>query len=189
MVWKTLQRLVGSSAAVPVPHEPPPPTADARVRLKAIVFDRVRSTVPVAGESFCQPALEALGGGRTTRGVERTEHQAGLFPESGNPKDPAAVEVQIDGRRVGYLSRADARAYRPIIDRVATKGFAVGCHASLTGGWDRGAFDCGAIGVVLHLGSPGQLMTELREGGLVSDGVQQSRPRQCRPRFMSTSAT
>jgi hypothetical protein len=169
MAWRALQRLFGSSAVAPAPPKPSPPAADGRVRLKAAVFERARSTVPAVGESFRQPALEALGGGRTTRGVERTEHVAGLFHEPDNPKDPTAVAVQIDGYHVGYLARANARSYGPIIDLLGTKGLAFGCHASLTGGWDRGGGDRGSIGVVLHLGSPAELLAELKDGGLVSD--------------------
>lgn len=139
--------------------------------MKGVVFDPTPAKLAIVGESFRQDTLEALGGGRTERGVERQSHQATLMPEPENPKDPAAVAVLIEGRLVGYLSRENARVYRPVIDLVAAKGLGVACHASLIGGWDRGSGDRGSIGVVLHLGSPDQLMAELRAGGLLPEAV------------------
>jgi hypothetical protein len=98
------------------------------------------------------------------------------MPEPGNPKDPAAIAVLIEGRHVGYLSRENARAYRPVLDLVSGQGLGVGCHASLTGGWDRGSGERAAIGVVLHLGSPGQLIAELRASGLLPEAVVEDAP-------------
>lgn len=77
------------------------------------------------------------------------------------PPAPAAVMVQIDGRCVGYLSRNDARLYRAVIDRLAAAGLAMGCHARLTGGWDRGRGDRGTIGVRLMLATPTELWVEM----------------------------
>jgi hypothetical protein len=82
--------------------------------------------------------------------------------EPTNAYDPNAVMVQIGGSVVGYLSRADAVAYQPVLEAVRRMGFqAFGCHASLTGGWDRGAGDRGSFGVVLHLATPRELLVEL----------------------------
>lgn len=150
-------------------------------RMAGVIFDPSPARLAVVGESHRQEALEALGGARTVRGVERIEHQATLMPEPDNPVDPAAVAVQIEGRLVGYLSRADARAYRPILDLCKSMGYGVGCHASLTGGWDRGSGERGAIGVVLHLGSPAELMAELRAGGLVPESAAEEAPAPQRP--------
>lgn len=178
MAWQALRRLFGSTAPDPTPTVPA--TADTPgpgiYRAKAVIFDVTPARVSVVGESYRQDTLEAIGGRRTDRGVERRQHLAGLQPEPENPKDPHAIAVLIEGRLVGYLSRENARAYRPVIDLVATKGLAVGCHASLTGGWDRGSEDRGAIGVVLHLGSPGQLIAELRTGGLLPEAVVEDAP-------------
>ncbi len=149
-----LQRLLRGNA------RPDAPIA-GRVKGRAAIFDRSPDVVKVVGESFRQEALERIAGGRGPTGVRNQDHLAGLRPEPDNPKDPEAVEVEIDALLVGYLSRADARAYRPIIDRLATHGLAMACQASLIGGWDRGEGDRGAIGVQLHVGTPAQLWAEI----------------------------
>jgi len=69
----------------------------------------------VVGESYRQDTLQAIGGAYTPRGVERRHYHAGLMPEPGNQKDPAAIAVFIEGRMVGYLSRKEARAYRRLV--------------------------------------------------------------------------
>jgi hypothetical protein len=135
--------------------------------MKGVIFDPTPARLPIAGESFRQETLQALGGRRGERGVERPSQMAALMPEPTNPKDREAVAVLIAGQLVGYLRRQDARVYRPVLDLIAVRGLGVGCHATLTGGWDRGPDDRGAIGVVLHLGSPAQLMAELRAGGFL----------------------
>ena len=126
------------------------------------IFDPSPNTVNVVGESFRQDALQAIGG-RGPDGVLRPDQVAALLAEPTNPQDTQAVQVQINGDHVGYLDRADARAYLPVIDRLASEGWLFGCHASLTGGWDRGVSDRGSVGVVLHVGAPSELWQDLDE--------------------------
>lgn len=137
-----------------------PPVADRR-KVRAAIFDLSRHVVEVVGESFHQGDLERIGGGRDTFGVRAPDQLAGLLLEPTNPVDPEAVEVQIDGATVGHLSREDARAFRPILDRLAVHDLHMGCHARLTGGWDRGGADQGSIGVRLLVGSPAELWAEM----------------------------
>ncbi|MFC5238071.1 HIRAN domain-containing protein [Pseudonocardia zijingensis] len=47
---------------------------------------------------------------------------AALVPEPTNRFDVAAVAVYIDGKRVGYLPREDARRYRPVLDQIEASG-------------------------------------------------------------------
>jgi hypothetical protein len=161
-MFKRLQRLLGGDPDIAVEnasHEAPIATDASKV--KAAIFDRSSNTVEVVGESHRQDALERIGDGRGPDGVNISEHVAGLASEPSNPVDPQAVEVQVNGWRVGYLSRQDARAYRPIIDRLTPQGLTMGCQATLVGGWDRGNGDAGSIGVKLHLGAPADLWAEL----------------------------
>ena len=72
-------------------------------------------TVHAVGESHYQDALLAVVGGRTRHSVEHT-CLAELCPEPTNPYDDEAIAVQIGGQCVGYLSRADARTFRPLVD-------------------------------------------------------------------------
>lgn len=178
-----LRRLLG----VPEPSAPAAPEPEIR-RMPGVIFDRSPARVAVVGESFRQDTLDALGGRRSDRGVERAQHMAALIPEPDNPVDPAAISVQIEGRLVGYLSRADAQAYGPILDLVKAKGYGVGCHASLLGGWERGP-DRGSIGVVLHLGSPPALMAELRDGGLLAESDTPGTPEPHEPLSPVTTLT
>ena len=138
--------------------------------MPAVVFEPPECDgVELAGESLRQDTLELIAGGRTIDGLRDPDgHSAVLLPEPTNPDHPEAVRVVIVPTRrgqpwglVGYLSREDAVAYGPLIDRVAALGRVVSCRATLTGGWDRGPDDRGSIGVVLVLGSPEECALKL----------------------------
>jgi hypothetical protein len=127
-----------------------------------------RRTVAVVGESAYQGTLDRIGGGRTINGCRETDHTAVLVPEPTNRYDGNAVRVVVipwgasnGSGLVGYLSREDAVAYRPLIDRLADVGRLVACAASLIGGWDRGGDDRGHIGVLLHIDTPEGALTEV----------------------------
>ncbi|HET8628479.1 MAG TPA: HIRAN domain-containing protein [Thermomicrobiales bacterium] len=65
----------------------------------------------------------------------RIELTAILACEPDNPHDPAAVAVYVaGGRRVGHLSREDARAYQPLLQRLAAEGQIAACEALVIGG-------------------------------------------------------
>lgn len=51
-----------------------------------------------------------------------------LIPEDDNPHDPKAVRVEVDGHKVGYLSRTNARRFRK-----RCKG-PMDCPATIVGG-------------------------------------------------------
>lgn len=81
----------------------------------------------MVGESHSQDALLQVAGS----GEVRHPCEARLVLEDGNPYDSQAVRVDIGGRTVGYLSRADAKRYRV---RVIDKGLTVSCNAVIIGG-------------------------------------------------------
>jgi hypothetical protein len=168
-----LRRLFGQQGQ-PVSWPPPGPITSwpgdsFNADVAAYLFEpKGRARVDVVGEGSYQGTLERIGGGKTIDGMRNRDHMAMLLPEPWNPYDSAAVRVLIvatqssqKSGRIGYLSREDAVAYRPIIDRLATLGKVMGCRASLQGGWDRGADDRGSIGVVLRLGTPAQCEAEM----------------------------
>lgn len=94
-----------------------------------------REFVRVVGEASYQPAISMVCG--SSPGTEvRFECVAGLWPDPKNQYDRNAVQVQINGMVVGHLSRADAVAYRPMIDSVLARGMVLVCKASIAG---RGA--------------------------------------------------
>ena len=67
--------------------------------------------VPIVGESYRQEALHEICRGLT----ERKKVIATLILEDQNPHDSNAVRVEIDGNKVGYLSREMAMIYRQCI--------------------------------------------------------------------------
>jgi len=79
--------------------------------LLAILLGDGTFSLEVVGVESCQPELEELTFNPLLEEKVWTM-LALLVPEDTNPYDPAAVRVQIVGRTVGYLSRADARALR-----------------------------------------------------------------------------
>lgn len=110
-----------------------------------------RFRVDAVGESRYQDALEAIAGGRTEEGAN-LETVALLVPEPTTRYDRNAVQVLIDGRLVGYLSRENAEILQPrILEMVRRTRQAVACRALVVGGWDRGGGDRGHFGVRLYL--------------------------------------
>ena len=103
--------------------------------------------VAVVGESHYQEALEAICGGRTEDGVDRII-PARLIAEDTNPYDRQAVRIEVDGRHVGYLARADARSYRDYMLKHGIGASAGWCPARIRGGWQREG-DSGHFGVQL----------------------------------------
>jgi hypothetical protein len=73
-----------------------------------------REDLEVVGEASYQDNLWRIVGGRhSPDGRVREEAYAVLAAEPDNPYDANAVAVWIQGLKVGYLSREDARRYRP----------------------------------------------------------------------------
>jgi hypothetical protein len=72
-----------------------------------------REDLEVVGESFYQQNLWRLVGQYDPRERVRSAIWAMLVAEDNNPYDANAVAVWVNGLKVGHLSRADARAYRP----------------------------------------------------------------------------
>lgn len=66
---------------------------------------------------------------------EKIRLAVALLPEPGNPYDPQAVSVHIDGcGQVGHLTRTDARAYRAVLHEIDRRGHYAVCRAAIFGG-------------------------------------------------------
>jgi hypothetical protein len=173
-----LRRVFGGGQPPPAPAWPPPgpitswPSRESfGGELRIMRFDPPADggSVEVMGESHYQSALRALAGGLDMDGPRVRDHRAVLVPEPDNAYDANAVRViivppaPVEGHwgKVGYLSRADSVAYRPVIDRLAAQGYVVGCLASLAGGQLADTGERRFIGVWLYLGTPGDLMAEM----------------------------
>jgi hypothetical protein len=94
-------------------------------------------------------------------------YKALLFRQPDNKYDANAIVVTLwagrDWSMAGYLSRTDAAAYQPLFHRLAatsaTSPPAIACDAALKQ-------ERGGIGVVLHLGTPGECAIELATDGV-----------------------
>lgn len=81
-----------------------------------------------------QSALEALGGPRVARGLNRFE-TAQLILDNRNPRDPNSVHVEIRGKQVGSLRPEDAIRYRHQLIVKGTPNAISQCQAAIRGGW------------------------------------------------------
>jgi len=135
-------RLFGHSAGI----ETETPVRDGPVSLTG----RGRYGLGVVGASHYQLSLETLCGGRTLDGHTKPA-LATLTHEDDNPHDRQAVRVEIDGVKVGYLSRQAARSYRRALANAGHAGRVATCAALIVGGWDRGDDDRGHFGVRLDI--------------------------------------
>lgn len=130
-----------------LPRRPTP-----RSRMKGWVGKREpvtisgEATVEVVGESFHQDELLSLAGGHRRFGGVDLEAVAELVSVEGN-----GIEVRIDDRPIGYLSRIHARRFTDLVaDSIEQHGLAT-ARASIRGGWDRGGGDIGLFGVILSM--------------------------------------
>lgn len=96
----------------------------------------------IVGESYYLEHFVAVFGPHGPDGISR-EAAATVEYDDGNPYDPLAVAVKIDGHVVGHLSRLDARLFREGMERCGCTARTVCCTAHVRGGWDNG---CGSEG-------------------------------------------
>ena len=99
--------------------------------------------VNVVGVSQYQSVLEAA--------AEEGVVDAVLMREDDNPHDDQAVAVFIDGERVGYLSRADARRYRADLVAAGDANLQVRCAAKIVGGFETKTGERAHFGLKLDL--------------------------------------
>jgi hypothetical protein len=100
--------------------------------------------VDVVGESQYQRVLEAAA-------EEGAIAEATLVLEDSNPYDDQAVAVHIDGKRAGYLSRANARLYRADLAAAGAERATVRCKAKIVGGFETQSGERAHFGLKLDL--------------------------------------
>lgn len=100
--------------------------------------------VDVVGVSQYQDVLEAAA-------AEGANVRATLVLEDSNPYDDQAVAVYIDGRRAGYLSRANARLYRADLAAAGQPRISVRCKAKIVGGFETARGERAHFGLKLDL--------------------------------------
>jgi len=102
-------------------------------------------SVRAVGTSNYQNALEKLAGGRSTESA-RTPVKVLLVEENDNPHDENAVKVEIEGKKVGYLSRSNASNYRSLLKGFGVEGVNVAYQGMIVGGWQKEG-DYGDFGI------------------------------------------
>ncbi len=115
-------------------------------------------SVEVVGESHYKAALQKVLGRLRVFEDREVEVEAKLVPEPQNRHDRNAVAVQIDDAVVGYLSRDDALAWRPVLARLQAADAILSPRARVwgrNGGPDGGGF-LGSVRVALP--QPGQTL-------------------------------
>lgn len=106
----------------------------------------------VVGESAYQDDLIAICGPHSRAGHDG-QYVATIEREPGNPFDPNAVMVRIQGRRVGYLGREQAVRVGGQMDAEDLREAA--CLARIRGGWRTNQYDEGKYGVQLSIPNAG----------------------------------
>ena len=103
----------------------------------------------IVGESFYQDTLAYLSS-MYEKGKPRL-FVAAMVLEDNNPHDDKAVAVTIDGRKVGHLSREDARSFRRRLSMQGLKGQTTCCWAAIFGGEAKKDGTFKQLGVWLEL--------------------------------------
>ena len=101
----------------------------------------------VVGESYYQDALRRIASG----GDQGKVWTAMLIPEHDNPHDDLAVRVEIEGLKVGHLSRDDARSFRRRLGAKKLSNHITACNAMITGGSVRKNGEKLLYGVMLDI--------------------------------------
>jgi hypothetical protein len=156
----------------------------------------------VVGESYRQDALREVAA-RTTdasafsnelvdyaadvasKEPHRRWFMAVLVREPDNEHDPLAVAVHAaGGRRLGYLTRENARAYGQVFKSLEKRGYeAAACPAMLNGG--DGGQD---YGVVLAISAPGYVLKDLTADEREAERDSHARQKDARARAVFEAA-
>ena len=121
---------------------------------------RGRRFVHAVGEASYQKELREIvkqNGGTNVDGVKIEVHVA-FVPEPDNKHDHNAVSIQMDGKKVAYLSREDAVDYQDVIQYLASRKRFGACRAFIIGG----SRDKPSYGVFLDVADPDECLVDLK---------------------------
>lgn len=121
--------------------------------------------IDVVGESHYRDAIDRVVRGPHRGGVRAT-FWAHLVPETNNRYDANAVAVRINGVHVGYLSKADAKRYRQVLEDVTASGRQAVVRCDVRHGWDRGGRDRGDYSLRVYMDSPTRQAELLVKNGI-----------------------
>jgi hypothetical protein len=120
-------------------------------------------SVQVVGESNYQDSLRWAANGTNSEGPNNPRVYAEVIPEPSNSFDSHAVRIQVSGRLVGYLARADAEAYQAVLLPLAASGQIPACEARIKGGYTTDDGYRASLGIELYLGLPEEIFRATTE--------------------------
>lgn len=104
----------------------------------------------VVGESFYQDDLKHIAG-EHGRESARKEVIALIRPDNDNPHDDKAVSIWVHERKVGHLSRDDARSFRRRLAAKKLSNQATTCSARVVGGHLLNGGSRASYGLLLYI--------------------------------------
>lgn len=161
-----LRRILGGA---PVPQqEPGPPQERGRVDLRGDLpagheLMLQGPGLQVVGESKYRAEIESVVGGKKAAGHKAVVNAA-LVAEPHNRYDPNAIAIVIAGRTCGYLSRAQAKRYQPVMAWASEQGIVPCCRADIFGGWRAQDGSWADFGITLYIASPEKILGRGRPG-------------------------
>lgn len=81
-----------------------------------------RRRIRVVGNQYHQPALLTASEHLIQKEGDRCETKAALLREPSNTHDPHAVQVMVNGKRIGYLQRGSAKRYNKRVKALEDEG-------------------------------------------------------------------
>jgi hypothetical protein len=161
-----LKRLFGSATdAAPAPAPAERVQVDLRGELPPDAFLCPQGqggelySVSVAGESFYRAAIERAV--RRRPEGHRTIIHAALVWEPNNKYDSNAIAVQLGGATCGHFPREEARAYRPVMERLVALRKTAYARADIRGGWQDADGSWADFGTEIRLAKPEALLEAL----------------------------
>ena len=153
-------RSAGSGGAGPGDSADERERVDLRGELPADAVQLIQGAgVEVVGESQYRGAIEAVVGRRTAG--HKTIVDAALVWEPENRHDPNAIAIKIVGRTCGYLGRADAVRYRPVMEAYRARGQVPYVRGDVRGGWRQDDGSWAHFGITLYVANPDKLLERL----------------------------
>ena len=120
--------------------------------------------IDVVGEAHYRDGIDRVVAGPYAGGV-RAIYWAQLVPEADNPYDANAVAARINGEHAGYLSKSDAKQYRPILEDLTAAGRQAAVRCDVWYGWNRPGAERGNYSLRVYMDSPKRQVELLgREG-------------------------
>ncbi len=119
--------------------------------------------VQVVGESNYQDSLRWAANGTNTEGPNNPRVYAEVIPEPSNRYDSNAVRIQVGGRLVGYLARADAVVYQPLLLPHSAAGRIPACEARIKGGYTTDDGFQASLGIELYIAGPDDIASAMSD--------------------------